>query len=100
MVPIHARLSNRPLAAVGGIQLCMYWILGMHSPLFHLSNVMMTKSIEIFEDAINSPGNFMKIPTALAFERVSPELLSKLVDSPVFNYYLTGKTATSALGTG
>lgn len=91
--------QNSPFAGTGGLQMCMYWISGVSRPLFHLSNEMMTNAIFAFENVISSgTGALRRISTDEVFSKTSPDLVSKLVDHPVFNYYLIGRSATSVLG--
>lgn len=90
--------ESGPIGSQYGLQVCFYWLDDSPVPIFHLSNDLMTDAISRFSGSYIADRSLMDViakPQFLA--NVTESDLVHFVDHPVFNYYLSGTTATDAL---
>ena len=81
-----------------GLNVCIYWLEACSIPIFHLSNLMMTTEIGNFCDTYVANETHMKrIGADELSNRTSTVDLSRLNDHPVFQYYLSGRTAAACV---
>lgn len=87
-----------PLKPDSGLHVCIYWTDVLPFPIFHLSNVLMTRAILEFAEALHPGNDHLRVLDAKKVgERISPVDWSRFLDHPVFQYYLCGKTGTNAV---
>jgi hypothetical protein len=85
--------SQGPIQQRSGINMCLYWFEGSSVPHFHLATSEGVDAVKSYTDLhIADSQRLRQISSGPGFDRIDSRLLSKLIDHPLFNYYLAGRS--------
>jgi len=83
-----------PVKLEAELHICIYWVDKCPIPVFHFSSAAMTRAIDTFcDDFIGDTTRLLRVEQEIVTERISVQDFSRLLDHPVFMYYLSGTTA-------
>jgi hypothetical protein len=85
-----------PIQQRSGIYLCLYWLGDGALPHFHLATGEAVEAVQSYTDVhVADSRRLRQIPSGPGFDRIDSRLLSKLIDHPLFNYFVTGRSPKS-----